>query len=166
MDWFEELMGFAECGYAQTQQRLAVNGDWLYSTVNGKSWAIGHLETPTLAELRDRARAAVPTHGRLRVSAIASDAKQLHVKASSQGALFQVASQFNLLEMMHYSVSPEEGVARYEYDPTQGPACAVAAGQPRSTAITLRPFPANAGKPASIRSIPWLMCQQPWGKGW
>lgn len=128
MDWFEELTGFEECGYAEIQRRLAVNGNRLYSTMNGRSWAIGSLETPTLAELRDRALAGAPTKGRLKINTIASDAKQLHAQASSKGALFQVASQFNLLEMMHYSVSPEDGVTRYEYDPTQGPACAVAAG--------------------------------------
>jgi hypothetical protein len=39
-----------------------------------------------------------------------------------------VASQFNLLEMTHYTVTPEDGVARYAHDHTQGPACAIAAG--------------------------------------
>jgi hypothetical protein len=43
-------------------------------------------------------------------------------------ALFQVASQFNLLEMVSPSVSPEQGVTRYAFDRTQGPACAIAAG--------------------------------------
>lgn len=46
----------------------------------------------------------------------------------SRGALFQVASQFNLLEMTGPTVTPEDGVARYENDRTQGPACAIAAG--------------------------------------
>ena len=44
------------------------------------------------------------------------------------GALFQVASQFNLLEMVSDAVAPEQGVTRYEQDATQGPACAIAAG--------------------------------------
>lgn len=128
MDWFEELTGFKECEYAQTQHRLEVRDGKLHSLVNGKSWAIGTLETPTLGELRKRAMALTPTKGPLKVSALASDAKRLHAQARSQGALFQVASQFNLLEMTHYSVTPEDGVARYEHDPTQGPACAIAAG--------------------------------------
>ena len=37
-------------------------------------------------------------------------------------------SMFNLLEMVGPDVTPEDGVARYEYDRTQGPACAIAAG--------------------------------------
>ena len=47
---------------------------------------------------------------------------------SSAGALFQVASQFNLLEMTGPEVSPEDGITRYQHDRTQGPACAIAAG--------------------------------------
>jgi hypothetical protein len=39
-----------------------------------------------------------------------------------------VASQFNLLEMVSPSVTPEQGVGIYEKDHTQGPACAIAAG--------------------------------------
>jgi hypothetical protein len=39
-----------------------------------------------------------------------------------------VASQFNLLEMVSQSVTPECGVGIYENDRTQGPACAIAAG--------------------------------------
>jgi hypothetical protein len=42
--------------------------------------------------------------------------------------LNSLASQFNLLEMTGPSVTPEDGVTRYKDDPTQGPACAIAAG--------------------------------------
>lgn len=52
----------------------------------------------------------------------------LHQASEYAGALFQVASQFNLLEMTGPEVTPEHGVTRYAGDPTQGPACAIAAG--------------------------------------
>jgi hypothetical protein len=39
-----------------------------------------------------------------------------------------VASQFNLLEMVSETVTPEDGVTGYQHDLTQGPACAIAAG--------------------------------------
>ena len=42
--------------------------------------------------------------------------------------MFQVASQFNLLEMTSPNIVPEDGVGIYELDFTQGPACAIAAG--------------------------------------
>ena len=52
----------------------------------------------------------------------------MHQDPQYAGALFQVASQFNLLEMTSPDVTPEDGVTRYAYDRTQGPACAIAAG--------------------------------------
>lgn len=56
------------------------------------------------------------------------DVRQLHREVSAAGSLFQVASQFNLLEMASPSATPEMGVGIYENDHTQGPACAIAAG--------------------------------------
>ncbi len=41
-------------------------------------------------------------------------------------AVFQVASQFNCLEMVGPKVRPEDGISRYAADATQGPACALA----------------------------------------
>ena len=52
----------------------------------------------------------------------------MHADPELDGALFQVASQFNLLEMTGPSATPEDGVTRYSADHTQGPACAIAAG--------------------------------------
>ncbi|CAG9577150.1 hypothetical protein LMJF_28_0670 [Leishmania major strain Friedlin] len=40
--------------------------------------------------------------------------------------VFQVASQFNLLEFSSSEISPEHGVRHYAHYPTQGPACASA----------------------------------------
>jgi hypothetical protein len=127
MNWFERLMGFTESdGYAATQRRLTVEGDELASTVNGKRYGIGELTLPTLAELRARVN---PVRGqRSTVQALVGDARVLHSDPAFEGALFQVASQFNLLEMIAEDVTPEQGVSRYAHDPTQGPACAIAAG--------------------------------------
>ena len=129
MIWFEKLTGFRELGYAQTQAKFEVIGNRLHSRVNGCSWQIGELETPSLAELRLRAASVrEATRGALRVHNIAADAYQLHTWPEVNGALVQVASQFNLLEMPGYHVIPEDGVSDYEHDLTQGPACARAAG--------------------------------------
>lgn len=119
-------MGFSETDYATTQSRLVVDGDSLTSTVNSESYGIGQLSLPTLAELR--ARVEVPRGPRTTVTPIVGDARRLHADPELRGALFQVASQFNLLEMTGPSVTPEDGVTRYAYDHTQGPACAIAAG--------------------------------------
>ncbi|MDA0283997.1 MAG: hypothetical protein O3B86_11655 [Planctomycetota bacterium] len=55
-------------------------------------------------------------------------AQKLHSEPENAGALFQVASQFSLLEMISPSVTPEDGIDGYERDRTQGPACAIACG--------------------------------------
>jgi hypothetical protein len=125
-DWFERLTGFREDGYASTQRRLTVEGDELISTVNGKRHGTGDLSLPTLAELRSRVNH--PAAQRSTARCLASDARALHAEPEFEGALFQVASQFNLLEMVSPHVTPEDGVAGYAYDATQGPACAMAAG--------------------------------------
>jgi hypothetical protein len=125
-DWFERITGFREDGYAATQRRLLVEGDELVSTVSGKRHGVGNLTLPTLAELRSRVN---PDRGqRSSVQVLAGDVRALHANPAFEGALFQVASQFNLLEMTSERVTPEDGVTRYAYDQTQGPACAMAAG--------------------------------------
>lgn len=125
-DWFQRLTGFAEDGYLSTQQRLGVEGDELVSSVNGKRYGIGELTLPTLAELRARVN---PAGGqRSSVSAVVGESRSQHSHPEFAGALFQVASQFNVLEMTSQHVTPEDGVTRYEWDHTQGPACSLAAG--------------------------------------
>ena len=128
MDWFERLTGFREGSYDDTRAKLGVEGRRLRSLVNGKSWAIGELELVSLRTLRERTRTAVGPSGRLRLSLVQGDVRQLHGAPEYAGALFQVASQFNALEMTGPEVTPEDGVTRYQRDPTQGPACAIAAG--------------------------------------
>lgn len=64
----------------------------------------------------------------LSVREVVANVQHLHADEGNAGALFQVASQFNLLEMVSPDVTPERGVGIYENDRTQGPACAIAAG--------------------------------------
>jgi hypothetical protein len=128
MDWFEKLTGFRETGYEETRARLTVEGGRLRSRINGASYGIGELELVSLHALRERAKSAGNLLGRLRTSVVTGDVRRMHRSPENAGALFQVASQFNLLEMVSPNVTPELGVTRYESDPTQGPACAIAAG--------------------------------------
>jgi hypothetical protein len=127
MDWFERLTGFREAGYDDARRRLGVDGGRLRSHVNGKSYAIGQLELVSLQTLRERVHAGSPP-GRTTVRVVTGDVRRLHQLPEYAGALFQVASQFNLLEMVSPEVTPEHGVTCYQHDRTQGPACAIAAG--------------------------------------
>jgi hypothetical protein len=84
-----------------------------------------------LAELRDRVAAPDLRRGASVVPVvreIVADVGALHREPANAGTLFQVASQFNTLEMIDPSVTPEDGIDRYERDHTQGPACAIACG--------------------------------------
>jgi hypothetical protein len=128
MDWFERLTGFREKSYADTKTKLVVDNGYLRSLVNGKRYRVGALELVSLRVLRERVKQKCPPSAKSKVSAITGDIRLMHRARGNVGALFQVASQFNLLEMISPGVTPEDGVERYEDDRTQGPACAVAAG--------------------------------------
>lgn len=128
MTWFSQLTGFAEEHPDQVRASLVVEGGQMRSLVNGRKFLCGELEVPSLGELRGRAAQIHLAPGRLGFSEIVGDVQSLHRDPQNTGAMFQVASQFNLLEMVRPSVTPELGVGIYEDDPTQGPACAVAAG--------------------------------------
>ncbi len=128
MDWFERLTGFREGAYGETQAKLKIEDRQLRSLVNGKSYGIGDFDLVSLRTLRERAKSRDGTFGRLKVSIVTGDVRQMHRASEYSGALFQVASQFNALEMIGPEVTPEHGVTRYQNDHTQGPACAIAAG--------------------------------------
>lgn len=128
MTWFEELTGCSENSPEQVREQLTLKRELLYSRVNHKSWQHGWLETPNLAELRQRVRDSAYKAGQVAVREVVANVQLLHEEATNANSLFQVASQFNLLEMASPGVTPECGVGIYEDDYTQGPACAIAAG--------------------------------------
>ena len=128
MNWFIRLTGFPEKSYAATRAQLEVQGTTLRSKVNGRSYAIGTFEMASLASLRARVAEGLGCKGRTRISIVQGDVRRMHQLPEYAGALFQVASQFNALEMLNANLTPEDGVTRYQGDPTQGPACAIAAG--------------------------------------
>lgn len=124
MNWFEELTGIADETPTEVYRYLSMEGTTLVSSKNGWRAEAGTVSIPSLAELR--AAVPVPTVQPLTVEEIVADVQRMHMRPENEGALFQVASQFNLLEMIGPSVTPEMGVGRYEDDLTQGPACALA----------------------------------------
>jgi uncharacterized cupin superfamily protein len=145
MEWFESLMGFVETEYARTQRQLSVEGEFLQSTVNGRRFRCGALELVSLAALRERA-ATAPVGLPTRVQIVQGEARALHRDPRNAGALFQVASQFNLLEMIGPARRPEDGVGCYSFDRTQGPACAIAAGAATIYRNYLVPIDGHAGQ--------------------
>jgi len=126
--WFDELTGFSESA-AKIYAHFSAKDGQLQNNLTGISLSCGQLTTPSLNELRYSV-ASLPTItlGKLSVTERVADVQTLHRDPTNAGALFQVASQFNLLEMISPEVSPEQGISNYQYDRTQGPACAIACG--------------------------------------
>ena len=126
--WFENLVGFNEITPEQVRANLRIEGDQLISIANSKSYTYGKLEVLSLAELKDRAKSLDAYQAKIQFSEVVGNIQVFHRNPLNEGAFFQAASQFNLLEMVGPYVTPEEGVDIYETDFTQGPACAIACG--------------------------------------
>merc|ERR1712232_490411 len=106
---------------------------------------VGPFETPSLCELRTRLCEEEAnlrdSHEGISFQNIVGEARKLHLDSANEGAVFQVASQFNCLEMPSPSVTPEDGVSGYFRDATQGPACSLAC----PAATVYRNYFANKG---------------------
>ena len=126
--WFEQLTGFKEESPENVRANLQIIGDSFLSKVNNNKFSFGRLEMPTLDELIRKCPPLEFYNGKLRIQEVINDVQELHCNVENENALFQAASQFNLLEMIGPHVSPEQGIDRYENDRTQGPACAIACG--------------------------------------
>ena len=127
--WFEKLTGFREESPEQVRANFEIKSSILTSLVNGKSWNFGKLEVPTLQELRQQVNAITELpKGNIEVVEVVGNVQTFHANEGNKNALFQAASQFNLLEMVGPEVTPERGVGIYSLDYTQGPACAIACG--------------------------------------
>jgi len=126
MTWFADLTGFDEQAVDDVAAQFTIDDEEIVSHANGRRMRVGHFETPSLSKLRDRVPAA--TGAPTTVREVVADVQSLHCDPAHAGAVFQVASQFNTLEMPSPTVTPERGVTGYVHDHTQGPACAIACG--------------------------------------
>lgn len=121
-------MGFDELNPNQVRENIEIDETHMTSKVNGQTYSFGRLEITSLEELRKTVDFYQDSRRELNVSEVIGDVQHLHQLPENSSALFQVASQFNLLEMSSPNVTPEQGVGRYQYDKTQGPACAISCG--------------------------------------
>jgi hypothetical protein len=146
MNWFTELTGLTSDTPDVVRQGIVVDGPWLESRANGRRMHHGSLATPYLADLpRPRGK------GLLCFREVVADVRALHQDPRHEGAIFQVASQFNLLEMIGPHVTPEAGIARYAKDRTQGPACAMACAAGTIYRNYFVPMAGQVGQSASLQ---------------
>ena len=116
--WFEQQFGFLETA---TNVRKFFEFDKMNKVIRssktGKSFYVGDFETPSVRELQDKMNtipASSPSLGALTFENIIGDATQLHLAEENGDSVFQVASQFNCLEMAGPSMTPEMGITIYE----------------------------------------------------
>jgi len=126
--WFEQLTGFIEKSPNYVRENLIIDGNDFISKVNNKRFSFGELEIATLIELKNKIHKSKNYQDKIKVSEIVANVEELHCNTENSNALFQAASQFNLLEMISPTITPEQGIDRYEFDYTQGPVCAIACG--------------------------------------
>ena len=119
----------------------------LTSKANGRRMIAGRFETVSLSQLRERVNALISrtstscapstgTSASTSTSTCAANTVREYVgdirtilnDPANAGSMVQVASQFNCLEMVNPTITPEMGIGIYEKDHTQGPICAIACG--------------------------------------
>ncbi|MDG1158129.1 MAG: hypothetical protein P8N19_01465 [Flavobacteriales bacterium] len=126
--WFKDLTGFQEASAEEIREQLKIVGNQFVSKANSRRFTFGRLEVASLDDLRGQNKNLSNYSASIQVREIVANVQDLHSDVANSNALFQAASQFNLLEMVSPTVSPEDGIDGYEYDYTQGPACAISCG--------------------------------------
>ena len=126
--WFKQLTGFKETTPEEVRKNLKIEGSTFVSNANGNRFTFGDLQIATLSQLKEQSPPREVYKDKIRVGEVVADVQALHENIENTNALFQAASQFNLLEMVSPMIPPEFGIDRYENDYTQGPACAIACG--------------------------------------
>ena len=134
--WFGQLFGFEEENYNLTQlnfnliSQIVLSGKKLLilkSKINKREFPIGNFDRPTLEELRNEVLINyLPTFKSTAEHIVVDDILEMHGISENNGAMFQVASQFNCLEFITPNEKPENGITKYQWDNTQGPACSIA----------------------------------------
>lgn len=169
MGFFLDLFGFTGKSYQDTQAALLDMATFTpvptpyyfrercdFALADGRTVSAGIFSTPSVADLRTMVQTACTSattadntdtkniapigNPKTTVQNIVGEAKSLH-RSSPEGSVVQAASQFNYLEMPGPKVTPDAGVEEYEFDPTQGPACAVACGAGTAYRNYLVPVP-------------------------
>jgi hypothetical protein len=167
MDWFTQLFGFPETDYEGTQRAFRVEGTRLRSLANQRTFEIGAFSAPSLGELRACTAEDWGTRSTLTHEVI-GDSLEVQGQSWVAGDLFQVASQFNALEFSAPDITPEQGITRYGDDPTQGPACALAAAPATLYRNYFLPLGDSVGQRASrqLNLLAGLAAALPGGPYW
>jgi hypothetical protein len=141
LDWFKNVFGFAEdaANFAKNHKssfdvKTSASDYHILMTVKSKEIDIGVFRYVSVAQLlktasdNPSARSVFgfdSTRNNLKYYTMTSTSRAIHINPSYHDSIFQVASQFNALEMPSPKVTPQAGITSYYGDPTQGPECAI-----------------------------------------
>eukprot|EP00588_Corethron_pennatum_P027364 CAMPEP_0194312110 /NCGR_PEP_ID=MMETSP0171-20130528/9027_1 /TAXON_ID=218684 /ORGANISM="Corethron pennatum, Strain L29A3" /LENGTH=377 /DNA_ID=CAMNT_0039066485 /DNA_START=244 /DNA_END=1377 /DNA_ORIENTATION=+ len=140
--YFENMFGFVEPPYMGIGRYFDVtqnpgDDDKTLTVKKGffknRTFALGSFETLSSQELQSsikRCRKSSIASFRITFENIVGDISTYHERYASahnsnSHAVIQAASQFNCLEMVGPSITPDQGITMYQNDQTQGPACAI-----------------------------------------
>jgi hypothetical protein len=139
--WFSKIFGFNENADPEANFKLVKDMVSIHdisfdedmkinilTLKNGQELWAGKFTMISIPELRPAyAMSAIETGSRLLTYvSMDGDVKLFHEDPKLEGSVFQVASQFNTLEMVNPSITPNMGITIYKDDRTQGPVCAMA----------------------------------------
>ncbi len=86
--WFERLTGFSERSPEQVRANITVDGNALSSRANGETFVCGDLETPSLAELRERVYSSGHKVGKISVRETVANVQHLHTNEANRRFAF------------------------------------------------------------------------------
>ena len=136
-NWFTQVFGFDEKSFATNKGSFNVknsgtNDHILMTVKKEEDIDIGVFRYVSVAELLNNATnnpSARDVFGfdrnNLKYFTMTSPAHVVHMTPGYSGSIFQVASQFNALEMVDPTRTPQQGITNYWNDKTQGPVCAM-----------------------------------------
>jgi hypothetical protein len=120
--WFEKLYNKAE--EVPIKDVKSNEFSCIVNQTRKSRYNIGIFSTPMLSNLRTMTRSI----NELSTFKIISNTDIMGLIYENPNATFQVASQFNCLEMINENETPSLGVTKYYTDNTQGPLCSIACG--------------------------------------
>jgi hypothetical protein len=140
--WFTNVFGFEEtaANFATHKDSFHVKknpkpteSEHILMTVKGTEIDVGVFRYRSVEELLKvasdnpsaRSVFGFDSTTNLKYLTMTSPAHTVHMNPSYSGSIFQVASQFNALEMAGPELTPQNGITNYWNDKTQGPACAM-----------------------------------------
>lgn len=138
-NWFSEVFGFNEIPFATHKDSFHVKknpkpteSEHILMTVKGTEIDVGVFRYMSVEDLLKTATSNPSTMSvfgfdpkNLKYYTMTSPAHMVHMTPSYSGSIFQVASQFNALEMADPDITPQVGITNYWNDKTQGPVCAM-----------------------------------------